>query len=65
MAKSRKHPLSEESMHEKEAQAHIMRRKQAVLLKKLTLSGNNVEDDWFEEEEEIQTFEPIRRKKPN
>jgi hypothetical protein len=63
MAKSRKHPLSEESIHEKEALAHKSRRHQHLLLARLTVEGKYEEEDWFEEEDDITRFEPIKRKK--
>ena len=63
MAKSRKHPLSEESVHDNEAIAHKSRRHQHLLLSRLTVEGKYEEEDWLDEEIEITRFEPIKRKK--
>lgn len=63
MAKSRKHPSSDESIHEKEAAAHKLRRQQNSMIQRVMLEGKYDEEDWLDEEEEIARFEPIKRKK--
>lgn len=60
MSKTKKKLLADESIREREAPAHRSRREAARKVEKYV--GPIEEELWDEESEEIQRFEPIKRK---